>query len=142
MLLLNSIHFIDEYFFAFTDWATRHFGRTSELYYLSTHLLIFIFLIWVIVLLQKRKDIGILLAWLVQVIFFTNGLFHIFTTFLWMEYSPGLFSQLIIIPNFFLMRKMLRSEEQYTRKKMLCIYLFASLISVCIIGSLYIEMPI
>lgn len=75
----------------FPAWATRHFGATSRAYYVYSH----VALIAAEVFICRRAASGAadstwpLLATAVQVVLATNALFHLTTTFLFREYSPG-----------------------------------------------------
>ena len=136
---LNFTHFIDEYFFGFPQWATKHFGTTSKNYYLFSHALLIFFIAMIMWSIKKASKKAILLALGVQMIFFTNGLFHIATNLLFYEYSPGLLSQLIIIPASFITYKMVRDSKIVSKKEMSYCLVFGTIASVLIILSLYLN---
>jgi len=81
-----------EEFPRFPAWATRHFGVTSRPYYVYSHIPLVAGVITASHLgaTGGARSAGVLLATMVQWVLFTNGLFHLVTTFLSREYSPGL----------------------------------------------------
>ncbi|MEK7544911.1 MAG: HXXEE domain-containing protein [Patescibacteria group bacterium] len=137
---LNFSHFIDEYFFGFPEWATRHFGTTSKNYYLLSHAMIILFIGVMMWGIKKGSKTAIFLALAVQTVFFTNGIFHIITTFLFSEYSPGLLSQLIIFPASIITYKMVRESKVLSVREVAHSLVLGTTISVLIILSLWLNM--
>src|SRR5215216_3637028 len=83
------IHVAEE-FPSFPAWATRHFGVTSRAWYVYSHIPLIAGIIAVSALAESRPGtIWPLLATAGQCTLATNGLFHLVTTFLFREYSPG-----------------------------------------------------
>lgn len=95
---LVVIHFVEELCFGFPAWASRHFGSTSMGWYLLSHA--FLIGCWgIIAYLYTQKKLWALMAiFAVQTIIFTNGFFHLTTWLLFDEYSPGVVSQIVLIP--------------------------------------------
>lgn len=75
----------------FPEWATRHFGATSRAWYVYSHIV----LVAMTVAISARAEAAApgstwpMLATSLQWVLATNALFHITTTFLFREYSPG-----------------------------------------------------
>jgi surface polysaccharide O-acyltransferase-like enzyme len=82
---------VAEEFRSFPAWATRHFGSTSRAWYVYSHIV----LITAIVVVSAQaeaappRSLWPLLATLGQCTLATNAVFHLVTTFLFREYSPG-----------------------------------------------------
>src|SRR5690242_1359455 len=89
-LLAFLVHVAEEWP-RFPAWATRHFGATSRPFYLYSHVV----LIAVGTLVCQRAAAQgpggpwAMLATAMQHTLLTNGLFHLATTVLFREYSPG-----------------------------------------------------
>lgn len=137
--LLNFSHFIDEYFFGFPEWATRHFGTTSKNYYLLSHAFIILIIGVIMWGIKKGSKTAIFLALGVQTVFFTNGIFHIITTFLFSEYSPGLLSQVIIFPSSIIIYRMVRDSKVLSGKEVAHSLVLGTIGSVLIILSLWLN---
>lgn len=137
--VVNTIHFIDEYYFNFPEWATEHFGTTSKSYYLVSHALILALMLFLFVFLIKDKKNAVFYMLTAQVIFFTNGLFHIVTTFLWAEYSPGLLSQLVILPMSLYIFYILKRMDTLSWSTYRLAFIEGSCISILIISSLFLH---
>lgn len=137
---LNFSHFIDEYFFGFPEWATRNFGTTSKNYYLLSHAFIILCVGVIMWSIKKGSKAAIFLALVVQTVFFTNGIFHIITTLLFSEYSPGLLSQVIIFPVSIITYKMVRESKVLSGKEVAHSLVLGTTISVLIILSLWLNM--
>lgn len=84
--------------FGFPEWAVRHFGPiTTRKFYFLSHVPMFVAV--PIVSLGAALFPGVdafLFLWVVAlIVVFTNGIFHLGTTFLFKEYSPGVVTSLI-----------------------------------------------
>jgi lysylphosphatidylglycerol synthetase-like protein (DUF2156 family) len=74
----------------FPEWATRHFGATSRPYYVYSHIVLIASNTLVCALAASGStSTWALLATAAQVVLATNGVFHLTTTALFREYSPG-----------------------------------------------------
>lgn len=140
--LLGILHCIEEYFFGFPEWATRHFGTTTQNFYLLSHLVIALIIIIIAFYVYRGFKTGVFLVLILQTLIFTNGLFHIFTTILWKEYSPGVLAQVLIIPITHLVFKMVYQSNIFSKKQILYALILGSAISVAIILILFIDIPI
>lgn len=144
-LLIQSLgvfHVIEEYFFGFSDWATRHFGTTTQNWYLQSHIVLFLIIGIIAFYVYKGFKAGLFWALALQVIIFTNGLFHIFSTILWREYSPGVISQIMIIPVTYFVFRMIRQSDALSKKEILYSVITGCVVSALIILSLYLDIPI
>jgi hypothetical protein len=87
----------EESFFGFPAWSTKHFGKiiTPRFYFISH-----IFLVAIVIIASigpfMFKSASIILPFTVLVVLFVNGLFHLLTTFIFREYSPGVVTSLFI----------------------------------------------
>lgn len=145
LLLLQSLgilHCVEEYFFGFSIWATTHFGTTTQTWYLLSHLFLAIILAVIAIYVFRGYKVGIYWAWVVQTLLVTNGLFHIFTTILWREYSPGIISQLVVIPITYLFVKTIRKANILSANEMVTASLLGTVISVLILLTLIIDVPV
>jgi hypothetical protein len=144
-LLIQSLailHVIEEYFLGFSGWATRHFGTTSQDWYVLSHVVLFIIIGIIAFYTYKGFKSGLFWALALQVIIFTNGLFHIFTTVLWKEYSPGVIAQIVVIPITYIVFRMIHQSGALSKKEILYSTITGCIISALIILSLYIDNPI
>jgi hypothetical protein len=94
--IIFLIHIAEEWRH-FPAWATRHFGATSRAWFVYSH----IFLVaatfgisWMATVAPSR--IWTILAVAVQWGLFTNAIFHFATWRLFKEYSPGLFTAVLL----------------------------------------------
>ena len=140
--LLNFSHFFDEYFFGFPEWATKHFGTTGKNYYLLSHLPLVLIIGVIMWGMHKGSRVALFFALGVQTIFFTNGIFHIITTILWYEYSPGLMTQVIILPSFFITLKLILDSKVLSKKQVAHSLIIGTTVSILLILSLFLNMPV
>lgn len=145
LLLLQSLgilHCVEEYFFGFSIWATTHFGTTTQTWYLLSHLFLAIILAVIAIYVFRGYKVGIYWAWGVQTLIFTNGLFHILTTIIWREYSPGVITQVIVIPVTYLFVRAIRRANALSPNEMVSATLSGTVISILILLTLYINIPV
>jgi len=145
LILLQSIqivHCIEEYFFGFSNWATNHFGTTTQNWYILSHIFIFIIFGIMSFYVYKAYEASVFFVLIAQVILFTNGLFHIVTTIIWREYSPGIISQIIVIPISCIIFRMIRNSNILNFKKFLVSIIIGCIISILIIASLYLNISL
>jgi hypothetical protein len=97
--LVFLIHVAEEYP-RFPEWATRHFGATSRAWYVYTHILLIAVAVVICARAQDAapRTLWPLLATSFQWVVATNAIFHIATTLLFREYSPGLFTGTALFP--------------------------------------------
>jgi hypothetical protein len=84
------VHVAEEYP-RFPEWATRHFGTTSRPWYVYSHvpLVAAVLGISFLAAAAPARTLFPVLATSVQWVFATNAVFHVATTFVYREYSPG-----------------------------------------------------
>ena len=89
-LLLFVPHVIEEYP-GFPAWATRHFGVTSRAWYVYSHVVLVAGMAALGWLAEGAapNSVGLLLVVAIQVSLAGNAIFHLATTALFREYSPG-----------------------------------------------------
>jgi hypothetical protein len=87
------IHVAEEFPY-FPQWATRHFGATSRAWYVYSHIVLGLIAVVVCARAQVAgpETLWPVLATSLQWVLATNSIFHIVTTVLFREYSPGLFT--------------------------------------------------
>jgi len=91
------LHVAEEYP-RFPEWATRHFGATSRPYFVYSHIPLVASIV-TISFLASRGPVGSTAAFLAtgaQCVLVTNALFHIATTVLFREYSPGVVTAAVL----------------------------------------------
>ena len=98
-LVLASLllHVLEEWS-RFPEWATRHFGTTSDRFFVVSHIPIFGIVAWVVSS-ASRSNASTRSIWLLVMIIgalCTNTLFHLGTTGWFSEYSPGLVTALVL----------------------------------------------
>lgn len=139
---LALLHVIEELAFGFPEWATQHFGTTSRSWYVLSHILLAFPLLWVALHLYRGNRVGILGSWIVQTVVVTNGLFHVITTFMFREYSPGVISQILLIPiSYYVFRALYRSRA-VRGNDLLFASVIGCVISLAFIVSLLTDVPI
>lgn len=84
------LHCVEE-FPRFPTWATRHFGVTSRPYYVYSHIPLIAGIVTTshLASISPAGSVWTLLATAGQWVLFTNAVFHLATTVLFREYSPG-----------------------------------------------------
>lgn len=142
ILFLQSLvffHFIEELFFGFPTWATKYFGTTTLNWYLLSHMvLVSIWLIIAFYALKKNKT-ALFLVLSIQVLLVTNGLFHILTSIIWREYSPGVISQILLVPVSVILFRNVKELKVFSLNELFNATIFGGLISGLIILSLYLH---
>jgi len=139
--LFNVIHCVEEYFFGFSEWATKHFGTTSQNWYLLSHVILAVILGVIAFYTYKGFRVGVFFAFAIQVMIFTNGLFHIFTTILWREYAPGVFAQILILPVSCIVFRIIHQSGVLSKKAILYSTITGCMLSAFIVLSLFIDVP-
>ncbi|MFH1850698.1 MAG: HXXEE domain-containing protein [archaeon] len=140
--LFGVLHCVEEYFFGFSAWATEHFGTTTQKYYLISHLFIALIAAIIFIYAYRGYKLGIFFALVVQAVIFTNGLFHIFATVFWREYSPGMSAQILIIPITYLVFKKIYQSNIFSRSQIVYALLTGCVVSALIILSLFLDVRV
>jgi hypothetical protein len=97
--MLFFIHFGEEARI-YPEWATRHFGTTSMRYFLLSHLPLALFVLLVSWQASRRAtpvDLWPFLALATQWALATVAVFHLGTTMVFREWSPGLGSGTVLL---------------------------------------------
>lgn len=95
------IHVIEE-FGRFPSWVSRHFGRTSRAWYVYSHIVLITFFIASSWFAASAPPISLwtFVAVGLQWVICGNAFFHLFVTFWFREYSPGVVTgTLVVIPS-------------------------------------------
>ena len=89
-LLLLLLHMLEEYP-RFPAWATRHFGATSKAWYVYSHIVLVTLVLYICWWADRSapQSWGRILGTALMITLAFNGGFHIVTTLLFREYSPG-----------------------------------------------------
>ena len=91
-------HFLDEWFFGFPEWATRHFGVLPEDFWLKG-MVVLTALVGLVSwgASRERAHAGwLLIVAGLQMVFLSNGLFHGILSAWYGEYSPGTATGLLL----------------------------------------------
>ena len=111
-------HFADEWVFGLPAWVTRHFAPLPEPFWvsmMSVLTVLALFLGWV----ASRPTAGPgsrLICAAVQMLFFSNAFFHLITTVVFGEYSPGTASGvLLFLPLSVPLWRAVQNEPDVTR---------------------------
>ena len=120
-VILLVIHSIDEVVTGFPQWATEHFGTTTVPFFIYTHIPILLIMIVTSYFAARNKGGAVwrVLSAVWIVMFAVNGLFHLLTSIVFREFTPGIISALVILfPLCYifvreLLSKKLISEKQF-----------------------------
>jgi hypothetical protein len=107
-------HFADEWILGLPAWCARHFEPLPDFFWIAMMTLLtvpMIMLGWAASRSSAGSGIRLFCAG-VQMLFFSNALFHLITTFVFGEYSPGTATGVVFIPlSLLLWRAVLREPE-------------------------------
>ena len=91
-------HFADEWVFGLPEWCTRHFAPAPESFWVPMMMVLTVPMIvlgWAAS--RPSAGSGIRLACAgVQMLFFSNAFFHLITTVVFREYSPGTVTSVVL----------------------------------------------
>lgn len=134
-------HVGEEYFAGFPQWASSHFGQTTQNFFLISHIPISISVVAICYLAGKTKIyslFGVVLSSLLLV----NGLFHLVSSVAFKEYSPGVLTGITFYTvTYWHVVRWSENEGQLSKIKILKASCIGAFISILIVGSLYIDMP-
>jgi hypothetical protein len=137
-------HIAEEYP-RFPAWATRHFGATSKAWYVYSHVMLVVVALAVCEWAEgaPSQTWGPILATAFMVTLAVNGLFHVATTFLFREYSPGVITgTLLFFPaTGYLLYETLRLER-LTGAQIGTAVAIGVAVQIAVIASLYLHMDI
>src|SRR3989442_11756638 len=135
-------HVLEE-FPGFPEWATRHFGTTTTGFYILSHIPLLTGAFFIVYRSSKDQKNGawIFLAVLVQWALFVNGLFHLTTTLVFREYSPGVVTALVLYVPFtvYFLKRVIR-DGYLSHKQVVISCVGGTVLTALIIGSLWLDM--
>jgi hypothetical protein len=136
---------IAEEFPRFPAWATRHFGATSRAWYVYTH----IALVAIAVTISARAEaaaprtIWPLLAMAFQWVLATNALFHIATTIMFKEYSPGVVTgTLLFLPATAYLFNRVVAAHFFTTVQLASVVAIGTVLGAAVVASLWLPMDL
>jgi Protein of unknown function with HXXEE motif len=137
-------HVVEEYP-RFPEWATRHFGTTSRPWYVYSHIPLIAAVLGISFLAATAPAATLfpLLATAVQCALATNAVFHVATTFIFREYSPGVVTAvLIFVPGTaYLVDRTVR-EGLLTLPQVAVAVAIGTVVGIAVIASLWLPMDI
>jgi len=95
-LVVLFIHSTDELLSGFPAWATNHFGTTTVGFFIYTHIALLMIVGTISYYAVNRGQFWRFLALIAMAQFATNALFHIVTSFLYSEITPGIYTALLV----------------------------------------------
>jgi len=111
-------HFVDEWVFGLPAWCTRHFEPLPDSFWIPMMTVVtvpMILLGWMASRPSAGSGVRLVCAG-VQMLFFSNALFHLITTFVFGEYSPGTASgAVLVLPLSLLLWWIVRREPGVTK---------------------------
>lgn len=138
------VHVIEE-FGRFPSWASRHFGRTSRAWYVYSHLVLISFFVtssW-FASISEFSSIWVYVTFVLQWVIGTNAFFHLFVTFWYREYSPGVVTgTLVVLPSTWWMARHALNSSTISSGELLITFFIGTIISVAVIASLKIDFDI
>ena len=143
-LIVFIPHMIEEYP-RFPAWATRHFGATSKAWYVYSHVLYVTIAVPVCLWAESASSQGWgrIVGTALMITLAINGVFHIVTTFLFREYSPGVVTgTLLFFPATGYMLLLTVRESLLTTPQIGVAVVIGILVQVAVIASLYLRMDI
>lgn len=141
LALFYLVHVAEELLFNFPAWATLHFGRTTQNFYLLSHIPITLAVLsisWLAYRSQKYHFLGAGLASTLLV----NGLLHAISAFIYQGYSPGLLTgMLLFITGSFLVFRYCLKTNSLSQRQIRSAFFVGTIVSLFIGASLFLEMP-
>jgi hypothetical protein len=135
-------HTLDEIAFGFPDWATEHFGTTTLPFFVYHHipLLILVGLSSYLAATRKEANFWKVLATVSQVQFAVNGLFHILTSIIFREPTPGIITAtLLSLPLTYIYFKKLLELKLLTGQQIMLSLTLGLAIALLVIASLWLN---
>lgn len=143
-LILFVAHMIEEYP-RFPAWASRHFGATSKAWYIYSHILL-VALIMGAAWWAQTSPPRSLAPLLVAAIMFSlagNALFHIVTTVLFREYSPGVVTgSLLFLPAAAWYFDQVQQTENLTASQTIDAVWIGLVVQAAVVASLWLPMDL
>ena len=143
-LLVFIPHMVEEYPH-FPAWATRHFGATSNAWYVYSHIGFVAIVLGICPWAQNAPPqtwgplLGTALMWTLAF----NALFHVVTTVLFREYSPGVVTGVLLFfpASGYVFLETVQSELLTTEQIAVAVVI-AAVVQVAVVASLYLHMDI
>lgn len=125
----------------FAPWVSRHFADLSPLTFALFEIivLLFVLLISYKAYVKQRHGVWVVLAVAAQIQFALNALFHLFTAFLFGEYSPGMVTGAVLalpLTVFFMNR--VWQEKRVNGRELSVAIVFGATFAATAIGLLFI----
>ena len=141
LALFYLVHVAEELLFNFPAWATLHFGRTTQNFYLLSHIPITIAVLcisWLAYRSKKHHFLGVGVASILLV----NGVLHAISAFIFQGYSPGLLTGVLLFTTgpILVFRYCLKTNSLSHRQIRIAFFI-GMIISLFIGASLFLEMP-
>ena len=114
------VHFADEWVFGFPAWCTRHFEPLPESFWvpmMSVVTVPVVLLGWAASRASAGSGVRLVCAG-VQMVFFANAIFHLITTVVFGEYSPGTGSGVLFLILSPLLWRVVAREPAVTRSRL------------------------
>jgi hypothetical protein len=110
-------HFADEWLFGLPAWCTRHFEPLPDSFWTPMMTVLTVPMIWLgWTASRPTAGTGIRLSCAgVQMLFFSNAFFHLITTFVFGEYSPGTATGTVFLPLSLLLWRVVLREPGVTK---------------------------
>ena len=143
-LIVLIPHIIEEYP-RFSAWATRHFGATSRAWYVYSHIVLVAIAVPVCLWAGNASSQGWwrILGTALMITLAMNGVFHVVTTFMFREYSPGVLTgTLLFFPATGYMLLLTVRESLLLTPQIGAAVVIGSVVQGAAIASLYLRMDI
>ena len=143
-LIVFVPHMLEEYP-RFPAWATRHFGATSKAWYVYSHVLLVAVAVPICFWAENAppRTWGSMLGTALMITLALNGMFHVVTTVLFWEYSPGLVTgTLLFLPATGHVLLQTVRESLLTTTQIGSAVVIGTAVQVAVISSLYLRMDI
>jgi Protein of unknown function with HXXEE motif len=143
-LIVFFLHMLEEYP-RFPAWATRHFGATSTAWYVYSHILLVAVATAVCLWAENAapQTWGRILGTTLMITLALNGVFHVVTTFLFREYSPGVITGIVLFfPATGYLLLMTVRESLLTTTQIGAAVVIGAVVQFAVIASLYLRLDI
>jgi hypothetical protein len=143
-LFVFIAHIIEEYP-RFPAWATRHFGATSNVWYVYSHVVLVVVVAWIgqAASVAPPQTTAPMLANALACTLAMNAVFHVVTTILFREYSPGIITGvLVVFPGAAYVIWRSSTDALVTSSQFFVSVVLGVIVQVVVIASLYLPMNI
>ena len=143
-LIVFLPHMLEEYS-RFPAWATKHFGATCKAWYVYSHVVLVAVALPVCLWAENAspQTWGRILATALMITLAINGVFHVVTTFLFREYSPGVVTgTLLFFPATGYLLFLTARDSLLTTTQISVAVVIGAVVQIAVIASLYLRMDI